>query len=105
MSEDKLNSENKEELSHLGAVITILSVDKELYQEAAQFIDVFKATIDWDKIFDLPLSQSHRICCQWAYCIWKNAYPVDANPFPLIFQAEIAHRKAILRALKMHWQA
>ena len=65
----------------------------------------FCQTINWDALFKLPLTDSHKTGLVWAHCIWKNEIPSGTNPFMLASSMDAEMKKAILEAVKFCWSS
>jgi hypothetical protein len=85
------------------SVLLIVSADFYLQQSTKQFISIENQTVNWDALFKLPLTDSHKAALTWAYCIWKNEIPSDCNPFSMAATLEPPLKKVILEALKFRW--
>ena len=85
------------------SVLLIVSADFYLQQSTKQYINIENQTVNWDALFKLPLTESHKAVLTWAYCIWKNEIPSGCNPFLMATSMEPELKKVILEALKFRW--
>ena len=87
------------------SVMLIVSADFYLQQSTRQHISIENQSINWDALFKLPLTDSHKAALTWAYCIWKNEMPDGCNPFSMASTLEPKLKKVILEALKFRWNS
>ena len=87
----------------MGAVLAIFDADPLLAGAAFSAIDLEKETVDWTKIFKRLRGTELREAAEWAFCIWTDTVPAKSNPFHSAIVLERKLRRAILKALAIHW--
>ena len=86
------------------AVVRIIAEDEALASVAWPLLDLAANTVDWEKVFQLPLTREQRIMCQWAFSLWEDEAIPGANPFADILGLDANVRKAILKAASIRWR-
>ena len=104
MSEQTTKPEKKLSREIL-SVLLIVSADFYLQQSTKQYISIEDQTVNWDALFKLPITESHKTAIIWAHCIWKNEIPKGCNPFVMASSMEPELKKVILEALKFRWSS
>ena len=85
------------------ATLLIFNADPFLMAAVAPYITIETETIQWNKIFKLPLGSGHKAAILWAYGVWTDDQPERGECFEGALSMDSALKVAVLEALCMRW--
>jgi hypothetical protein len=102
-AETKCPSQPPKVSLQMRAVITIFAADPTLFDVVSPFINYVEGTVDWERLYGLDLSSSHKCAAHWAYICWRDEIPHGALPFDSILNCDADLKRAIAKALAVRW--